>query len=171
MNKEMKMTVADVMTTAGMEVRGAVTRRLLGIDLTEVGPAGGEVAVLLGVVPAGAMVPMHTHGPEESFFVMEGEFEFGTMEGGVAVVRKAGPGEVVRVPSRVPHSFRNPGPGAGKMVIVAEGALMGFFEEASEVVAFGAPLQTRAPTEAEIERVMGVMVRHGQVLMGPHPGS
>ena len=53
-------------------------------------------------VEAGARVPEHTHTNEQIMQVQEGQFEF-TLGGETRIY---GPGELVVIPSEVPHSGR-----------------------------------------------------------------
>jgi mannose-6-phosphate isomerase-like protein (cupin superfamily) len=58
--------------------------------------------------------PLHIHHrEEETFFVIEGEFEF--VCGGERTT--GGPGTVVRLPRGVPHRFKNIGETTGRLLI------------------------------------------------------
>lgn len=53
-------------------------------------------------VELGAEVPMHHHPHEQIMYVVEGDFEF-TLDGKTSIYK---PGDVVVIPSNLPHSGR-----------------------------------------------------------------
>jgi quercetin dioxygenase-like cupin family protein len=71
--------------------------------------------------PPGGGPPPHTHIREdETFFVLEGEYEF--LQGGEW--RKIQPGRAIRAPRGEVHTFRNAGTTTGKMLVFAAPAGM-----------------------------------------------
>jgi quercetin dioxygenase-like cupin family protein len=61
----------------------------------------GEKAMMAQIfIAQGGVVPLHHHESEQLSYVMEGALKF-ELEGKEVVVRK---GEVLRIPSQVPHS-------------------------------------------------------------------
>jgi quercetin dioxygenase-like cupin family protein len=81
---------------------------------------------------------LHVHRKlEETFYVLEGEFELRTGE----EVRRALPGSVMFVPSGVPHGFSNPTDGPAKLLLVMSPADFDrYFVELAEILArSGAP--------------------------------
>ncbi len=93
------------------------------------GTSGGRSVTFTELVPAGGGPPPHSHQNEdETFFVLEGEFEF--TESGRAVKRVAG--ESFHATRGAVHAFRNSGEKDGKLVIFAAPAgIDRFFEEIS----------------------------------------
>lgn len=90
---------------------------------------GGTSATFTEVTPPGGGPPPHTHQNEdETFFVLEGEFEF--TENGTTLTRRAG--ESFHAKRGGLHAFRNSGSSDGKLLIfVAPAGLDRFFEEIS----------------------------------------
>lgn len=90
---------------------------------------GGKSATFTETVPPGGGPPPHSHRNEdETFFVLEGEFEF--TESGKTLRRTAG--ESFHAPRGAVHGFRNSGATTGKLLIfVAPAGLDRFFEEVS----------------------------------------
>lgn len=88
---------------------------------------GGKSTTFTEVVPPGGGPPPHSHRNEdETFFVLEGEFEF--TENGNTVKRKAG--ESFHAARGSVHGFRNSGASDGKLLVfVAPAGLDRFFEE------------------------------------------
>ena len=108
---------------------------------------GGAYAVLEDITPPGGGPSfLHTHPPQETFYVVEGEYEiYGQNETGKYATR-ATPGMSVHVPGGTPHGYRNVGPTVGKMLLVFSpaGVMERFFQdigtpvgEASDLPDFG----------------------------------
>jgi mannose-6-phosphate isomerase-like protein (cupin superfamily) len=82
-------------------------------------------------VPPGGGAPPHIHPREdESFYVVDGEFEFS--RDGETI--KAGPGSLVYVPRGSLHAFENVGGGRGTLLLsqTPGGLHERFFEEVGE---------------------------------------
>ena len=83
----------------------------------------------------GAGPPPHVHREhEETFYVLEGEFEFFVGDDQTA----APPGTLIVVPRGIPHNFRGT-PGSRLLVVATPGGLAGFFEELAAGHAAGRP--------------------------------
>ncbi len=61
---------------------------------------GEQMSLVFWEVESGATVPSHAHPHEQIMHVMEGQFEF-TLDGKSRVYH---PGDIVLIPSNVPHS-------------------------------------------------------------------
>lgn len=98
---------------------------------------GGALSVIELQPPPGCGPPLHVHHREhETFFVVEGEFEF---QVGDEVIR-AGPGAILFAPKEIPHRFQNVGATEGRMVVtLAPGGFEQFFVEAHELFADSPP--------------------------------
>jgi quercetin dioxygenase-like cupin family protein len=70
-------------------------------------------------VPGGGPQFLHTHIPQETFWILEGEYEvYGQDENGEKYAIEALPGATVHVPGNVPHGFRNVGDTMGKVLAI-----------------------------------------------------
>ena len=90
---------------------------------------GGAYSLFEVTAPPGAGPPPHIHHREdESFYILEGEFEF---LAGKETLR-VGAGSLLYVPKGTPHAHRNVGEGAGRMLATQTpgGLYEHFFEEA-----------------------------------------
>lgn len=68
-------------------------------------------------VPGGGPAFLHTHVPQETFWILEGEYEvYGQDGNGEKYVIPAPVGTTVHVPGNVPHGFRNVGDTMGKLL-------------------------------------------------------
>ncbi len=78
---------------------------------------GGSHAMIYDETPPGGGTPPHVHTREsETFYILEGEFEF-WVDGETVL---AGPGDTVYAPQNVPHCFRVCGEGLGKSLVVIQ---------------------------------------------------
>jgi len=96
---------------------------------------GGACAVMESWTPPGGGPPLHRHTREdESFYVLEGEYEF-TVDGQIV---RASAGSFVFGPRGIPHSFKNIGAKQARILALIQPAgLEKLFEEASELLRGG----------------------------------
>jgi quercetin dioxygenase-like cupin family protein len=90
--------------------------------LTSLTLPADDYCVLIGEIPAGAIVPLHSHSDRETFYVLSGEMNF--YDGAWWRVLK--PGEFVDVLSDTRHAWRNPS-GSTASLLVATTVRMGVF--------------------------------------------
>jgi quercetin dioxygenase-like cupin family protein len=90
---------------------------------------GGQSCTLLQTSPPGGGPPPHSHVHErETFYVLEGEYEF--LSDGAW--HKVGPGDTVQGSPATVHTFRNAGTTEGKMLVfVTPGGFENYLEEIS----------------------------------------
>lgn len=121
---------------------------------------GGALAVCETVTPPQAGPPPHLHQREdESFYVLEGEFEFYV---GSEVI-SASAGSYVLAPRNIPHRFRNVGETPGRLLIVCQPA--GF----EKFVEDFAELPPDEPPDMATMTAIGE--RHGIVFLQDTSGS
>jgi hypothetical protein len=97
--------------------------------------------------PCREWAPLHSHPWDELTYVLEGELEF-TVGGQTG---SGGPGTLVSLPRRVPHTLRVPS-GTARFLLLTVGApSLGFLREVGEAYASG-------PT---LERLVEIAGRHG----------
>ena len=67
--------------------------------------------------PGGGPAFLHTHVPQETFWIVEGGYEvYGQDENGDKYTIEAAPGATVHVAANVPHGFKNVGSTMGKVL-------------------------------------------------------
>jgi quercetin dioxygenase-like cupin family protein len=117
---------------------------------------GGAVAVVESHDVPGGGPPPHIHRREdETFQVLEGEYEW-TVGGETFVARK---GATIFAPSDVPHTYRYLGSTPGRlMCIITPSGFEGFFEE----IAALSPQQ-----QQDIPRVMEIASKYGLEILPP----
>ncbi len=89
--------------------------------------ADGGAGLFVSRAPAGSGPPRHVHDDaDEIFYVVSGEIDFFVAE----EITRAYPGDVLRVPRGVEHTFRvtDDGP-SDTVVMLTPGGFEGFFEE------------------------------------------
>lgn len=149
---------------------------LVGGETTTIKVSGreteGEMLVLETRVPPGGGPPnLARHDFVETFHVLEGEFEFGTMDaaGGMDTI-PAAVGDTVFVPRMAWHKYKNVGDGLGRLFTV-------FAETAIEDIA-GAigqkvenpdnpPAPEGPPSEEDARRAMEILRRYKIEIMPP----
>jgi quercetin dioxygenase-like cupin family protein len=94
------------------------------------GDTNGEMTLIETIAAPRSGPPPHVHGREdETFYILEGEFEF--LDGEEKV--RASAGSVVYGPRGILHTYRNLGDEAGRfLTMITPSGLEGFFEEVSE---------------------------------------
>lgn len=110
----------------------------------------------------GGGVPLHYHkDDEESFYVVEGTYEFRAADESVV----AGRGDYLFVPRPTPHSFFNIGDTVGRVIIVLSpgGIHERFFEE------IGEPIEDLVspppPSPPDLDRFGAALARAGIVMV------
>ena len=106
--------------------------------------AGGVYCLVEEASPPQGGPPLHLHHREdESFYVLEGDYNFQIGDRQINVA----PGAFLFGPRGVPHTFKNVGTNTGRvLVIIAPPGLEKFFEEADQLGKPGPP-----PVEKLIE--------------------
>jgi len=119
---------------------------------------GGSLSLWEAIVPPGTGAPPHWHADEEeAFYVLEGAI---IAELGAAGPRAMGPGSFFFAPRGVVHAFRNDGPIAARLLVLATPAsgLVQMFDELDAAGAEGMP---------PVEKVVAIALRHGVAILPP----
>jgi quercetin dioxygenase-like cupin family protein len=116
-------------------VGDTITIKLRGED------TGGAYSVIEDLTPPEGGPPLHVHRLEdETFFVLEGEFEFSIGGRGV----RARPGTTLFGPRGIPHTFKNVGAKNARMlVVISPPGFEKFFEEVDQLSQQGPPALER----------------------------
>lgn len=120
---------------------------------------GGVVSVVESHdVPGGGPPPHIHHREDETFQILEGDYEF--MVGGKTILAK--PGTTLFAPRGIPHTYRYLGTTPGRlMCIITPSGFEGFFEEIGVLT----PQQ-----QQDIPRVLEVAKQYGLEILPP-PGA
>lgn len=162
-------------------------------QIIAVGPDQGEAMFVLGDVitfkvtaedsdhayflteirslPGGGPSFLHTHIPQETFWILEGDYEvYGQDEAGEKYAVEATAGSTVHVPGNVPHGFKNVGETPGRLLALYAPAVhqAEFFKEigvAMESTLAEMPFD-QMPSN---DRILEVLARHHMRLFEPLP--
>ena len=118
---------------------------------------GGAYSLFEDTVPPKGGAPPHIHHREdESFYVVEGEFEF--FRDGETI--RAGAGSLVYVPRGSLHAFENVGEGRGRLLLsqTPGGLHERFFEEVGEEATDRVTPPTGAP---DLHSLVAVAAKYG----------
>jgi quercetin dioxygenase-like cupin family protein len=126
----------------------------------------GKYSVLAVTVPSMGGAPiLHTHPPQETFYVVEGTFAIlGLGDDGPYTIT-ASAGSVVHIPAGAPHGYQNVGETVGRLVLVFEpaGIMERFLEEISTPVSD--PSAPPPPAEPiDLERILPYMQKYNVAL-------
>lgn len=115
----------------------------------------GAFAVMEAVTPPNAGPPVHLHRREdESFYVLEGEFEF-VVDGQRLT---AGPGAFLYAQRGTKHTFRNIGSKPGRMIVTVQPA---------GVEKFFAELDALPPGPPDQSQILPIFEKYGLEFHGP----
>jgi quercetin dioxygenase-like cupin family protein len=122
----------------------------------------GTFSIVEHTVPPLAGPPLHTHPETEILYVLAGEFDVGIG----ADTMRATEGAVIHVPPETPHSTKNVGERAGRLLSVyLPGIADRFFVEAGTPVTAGASLPDfDRPADlsgVDVGAVLAIAERHG----------
>ena len=106
--------------------------------------SGGQVSVIETAPPPGAGPPLHHHGFDEAFYVLDGELTFRLRD--ETVVAQAG--DLVFAPRGAPHTFANLSDAPARRLIVCTpaGFERYFARVAAEIAGTQAPEWADQPT-------------------------
>jgi len=117
--------------------------------------------LMIGTIPPGVVVPIHSHDEPETFIPISGrilglayrsdeDFDWVTIEAGKAF----------HVPPGAKHGFRNPGQESAVMYIVSTGRIGRFFREVGERKT-ARDTRSHAPSPEATQRFLAVAKRYG----------
>lgn len=125
--------------------------------------------IIKGTIPPVVSVPMHRHPGIEAFFVLSGDVEVLSDEGGKAHWITAGPGDFIEVPSNAKHAFRNRSQHPVIQLIITTSKLGRFFQEVGRPVTLDEKVGTPSPDE--IRRFLKIAERYGYWLATPEENA
>jgi quercetin dioxygenase-like cupin family protein len=127
--------------------------------LTSPEEAGEAFCVLIGVIPKGGFIPIHSHEGIECLFMLSGQQEVVVEEEGELRWIVCNAGEFIQVPSGVKHGVLNRSTKPASSLIVTTAKLGRFYKE------IGRPIdpegRQQMPTADELQHLMNAAKRYG----------
>lgn len=122
--------------------------------------SGNSFAVMRGVVPAGVVVPLHSHDDAEAFFILAGSQQVLTQGEDGLEWNDFQAGDYVSVPPGMLHAHRNVSDQPAVDLIVTSARLGRFFEE------IGNP-DMEPPSPEDLARFLATSARYGYTIGTP----
>ena len=97
------------------------------VYLTKISENDADYCLFLATLPAGAVVPMHSHADRETFYVLSGNLE--ALNGDRW--EKLGPGDVLDVVDGIKHAWRNSSQASASMLCVTTTRMAKFLRDIS----------------------------------------
>jgi quercetin dioxygenase-like cupin family protein len=128
--------------------------------LTEVTDGDGDYCVVLCALPAGAVVPMHSHADRETFYVVSGNPDVFHGDRWQTL----GPGDVIDAQDGVRHAWKNASAAACSMLCVTTMRMGRFLRD---VAVEGGSADPRA----DAQRFLRLVREHGYWLASPEQNA
>jgi quercetin dioxygenase-like cupin family protein len=128
--------------------------------LTEVSDSEGDYCIIRCALPAGAVVPLHSHSDRETFYLLSGELD--ALRGDQW--EKLGPGGVFDVRNGIKHAWRNSSQATASMICVTTAKMARFLQNSSVAAEDSAP-------EEQAERFLKLVNANGYWLAGPEENA
>ena len=132
-------------------------------------PSDEAPCVIKGTIPPGLSVPIHRHAGVEACFVLSGNVEVLSDEGGEAHWIAVGTGDFIEVPSNAKHAFRNKSQHPVVQLITISSKLGRLFQEIGRPITRGTTLDL--PSSDELQRLVKTCERYGYWLATPEENA
>jgi quercetin dioxygenase-like cupin family protein len=122
-------------------------------------------------LPGAGPTWLHAHPAEETFIVVNGEFEVYGRENGTKVARRLGPGGIHHVGANAPHAVKNVGPTLGRILLLFHPADLqeGLFKDVGKpTTATSDPAPEQGPPTREMmAKLLSTFKKHKLELLEP----
>jgi mannose-6-phosphate isomerase-like protein (cupin superfamily) len=129
--------------------------------------SGHMLMVEVRIRPGGGPPALHRHESSEVFYILEGEFEFSTIdEAGEVTLATLSAGDTLAIPSMAWHNFKNIGSSQGRVLVVHSPTNGEDFLRAAGVPITDPlhPPQAQKPTAEQLERMNAAMLQYMEIL-------
>ena len=143
-------------------------RRLLGGLMSvkiSTAETQGQFCLCEGLIVPNMAVPLHRHPDVEAFIVLDGSLDVFRVTDGKPESVRVQAGEMALIPSNAVHGFCNRSARDVRILTLCTAGLQAFFEEASIPVEGSQCTEIEPPKPEEIERVLAIARKHGQVFV------
>jgi quercetin dioxygenase-like cupin family protein len=132
-------------------------------------PRDEAPCIFKGTIPPGVSVPIHSHPGIEALYVLSGEVDMLSDEGGKSYWIAAGPGDFIDIPDNVRHGFRNRSKDPVVQLITTTSRLGRFFQEIGRDVTPGE--RVSPPSADDIQRFLQIAGRYGYWIATPEENA
>lgn len=130
-------------------------------------PDGAPLSVMYGVIPAGAVVPLHSHADVEAFYTTAGQLQmFFQTENKWIAVR---PGQFVYIPGNEKHAWCNVSAKDATVLIITTAKLGNFLQEIG--VPISGESQPPSPSPERLQQFVETGMRYGYWLGNPEENA
>ncbi len=151
----LKATLSKVDGNEILDVLGPLVQFLTGVSDSD-----EDYCLMRGTVPAGVVVPLHSHAERETFYVLEGVVQ-GLWEDHWITL---GGGDVFDVPGGLKHGWRNVSGASVSLLFVVPMRLGRFFRDIGRSVTMASQ---SAPGPADFQRLLEIAHTYGYWLGSP----
>lgn len=120
--------------------------------------------LLRGTLPAGVVVPLHSHADRETFYILEGDLQGFRRDRWMTLAD----GDILDILGGVKHAFRNVSAAPVYLLFVTTTRLGRFFHEVGRPVATVPP---GPPAPADLRRFLEISHHHGHWLGSPEDNA
>jgi quercetin dioxygenase-like cupin family protein len=131
-------------------------------------PAEDAYCVMMGTIPPGGGVPLHSHPDAESFYVLSGDVEALVQTTGGLELQRLVPGDFIHIPAGVKHAWRNRSIEPMSALITCTAKLGRALQEMGQLASTLGP---RFPSPAAIRRIAEISERYGHWLGSPEENA
>jgi quercetin dioxygenase-like cupin family protein len=134
-------------------------------------PEDGDInyCVMIGTIPPGGSVPLHSHADTESFYLLSGSLRALYQQGDRLEWRDLKPGDFVHVSSNAKHAWQNASTQPTVQLITTTPKLGRFFREIGRAVS--AHLPAKPPTTDDLDRLIRIAAKYEYWLGSPEENA
>ncbi len=134
--------------------------------LNEPGTGEDDISVMTAALPAGSVIPLHSHASPEFFFVLEGMIE---VYQDSTEWKYATEGQLVIIPGSAKHAVRNTSNAAVRSVLISKAGIHDFFRELARP--FDAALLGQPPTLEDMRSLFDAAIKYGYWIGSPEENT
>jgi quercetin dioxygenase-like cupin family protein len=131
-------------------------------------PTEDAYCVVMGTIPPGGGVPLHSHPDAESFYVLSGDVEALVQTTGGLEWQRLVPGDFIHIPAGVKHAWRNRSIEPMSALITCTAKLGRALQEMGQLAS---TLGSKFPSPAAIRRIAEISEGYGHWLGSPEENS
>ena len=137
------------------------------LTLPEESDAG--YCVMIGMIPPGVSVPLHSHPDAESFYILSGSVRTLDQRGDTLEWRTVNAGEFAHIPGNAKHAWQNASDEPSLQLITTTSRLGRFFREIGRLVSAGVP--AKPPTTEDLQHLLRTAAKYGYWMASPEENA